>query len=290
MRDSEKELQETFTWARSVDFSDYNGVLGYYQVQACLEYSRGKSLLDMPCGDGTLTALFANHFQRIVGLDASSTHLDEAKKRLPQVEFYHDLIENYQTNERFDTITMLNVLEHVEEPIQILQKAASLLSDDGVLLVHVPNDLERGVVNGVVIAFNRNLSERHRVFLELVEKDIPFVNIIDPTVDMRTGVQIGTGNVVLGNVYIGACTKIRDNNFISANVVLEHGNSMGSSCAFGPGVFTSGNVKIGDLVRFGTGIFIEPGLTIGSECVVGSGQTIVTSIKDNTVLTSRAKS
>jgi len=139
MRDSEKELQETFTWARSVDFSDYNGVLGYYQVQACLEYSRGKSLLDMPCGDGTLTALFANHFQRIVGLDASSTHLDEAKKRLPQVEFYHDLIENYQTNERFDTITMLNVLEHVEEPIQILQKAASLLSDDGVLLVHVPN-------------------------------------------------------------------------------------------------------------------------------------------------------
>jgi hypothetical protein len=34
MSQDEKALQETFTWARSQVFSDYNGVLAYYFEQA----------------------------------------------------------------------------------------------------------------------------------------------------------------------------------------------------------------------------------------------------------------
>ncbi len=137
--EDEKELQEGFSWARSQMFSDYNGVLGYYQAKACLDYSRGESLLDMPCGDGTLTSMLAPEFKRVVGIDASSKHLALAREILPTVEFHEALIEDFETSERFDTITMLNILEHVVDPIQILRKAASLLSDDGVLLIHVPN-------------------------------------------------------------------------------------------------------------------------------------------------------
>jgi 2-polyprenyl-3-methyl-5-hydroxy-6-metoxy-1,4-benzoquinol methylase len=138
---SEKELQEDFKWARSKMFCDYNGILGYYQAKACLEYARGDSLLDMPCGDGTLTSFLAPSFKKVVGLDASSQHLALAKKNLPSAEFYEGLIEEFETNQTFDTITMLNVLEHVVDPVKVLQKAASLLSDNGILLVHVPNAL-----------------------------------------------------------------------------------------------------------------------------------------------------
>ncbi len=138
---NEKELQETFTWARSKMFADYNGILGYYQAKACLEHARGTSLLDMPCGDGTLTSLLAPAFKIVVGLDASSQHLTLAKKNIPKAELHESLIEDFETNQRFDTITMLNVLEHVIDPISVLRKAASLLSKNGVLLVHVPNAL-----------------------------------------------------------------------------------------------------------------------------------------------------
>ena len=136
----EKELQETFSWARSQMFSNYNGVLGYYQAQACLEHLGGsKSLLDMPCGDGTLTSLLAPSFDRVVGVDASSQHLALARENLPDAEFHEALIEEFETDERFDAVTMLNILEHVVDPVGVLLKAASLLSDDGSLLVHVPN-------------------------------------------------------------------------------------------------------------------------------------------------------
>jgi 2-polyprenyl-3-methyl-5-hydroxy-6-metoxy-1,4-benzoquinol methylase len=122
---NEKELQETFSWARSQVFSDYNHVLGYYQARACLEHARGSSLLDMPCGDGALTAMLAPSFSRLVGVDASSKHLGLARKALPNVEFHEALIEDYETEERFTTVTMLNILEHVVDPIGVLQKAAA---------------------------------------------------------------------------------------------------------------------------------------------------------------------
>lgn len=132
-------LQERFSWARSINFSDYNSYLGHYQVVSCLDHARGSSLLDMPVGDGFLTEKMVHRFRRIVGVDASSKHLAEARKRLPQVEMHHALIEDLAIDEKFSTVTMLNVLEHVQDPIQVLQKAASFLEDDGILIVHVPN-------------------------------------------------------------------------------------------------------------------------------------------------------
>ncbi len=137
----EKKLQESFTWARSQVFSSYNTILGYYQAQACLEYARGESLLDMPCGDGALTAMLAPSFKRVVGVDASGSHLELARQNLISAEFHEALIEDFETDERFDTITMLNILEHVVDPISVLKRAAGLLNGNGVLLVHVPNAL-----------------------------------------------------------------------------------------------------------------------------------------------------
>lgn len=135
----EKFLQEGFSWARGSNFADYNSALGYYQAKACLEHARGNRLLDMPCGDGLLTSFLAPAFTRVIGVDASSTHVSKAKERLPQAGFHHSLIEDLAIDEKFDTITMINVLEHVVDPVAVLRKAAGFLDKNGVLLVHVPN-------------------------------------------------------------------------------------------------------------------------------------------------------
>jgi 2-polyprenyl-3-methyl-5-hydroxy-6-metoxy-1,4-benzoquinol methylase len=136
---NEKDLQETFPWARSQVYNSYNLLLGQYQAKACLEYARGTSLLDMPCGDGALTAMMAPRFERIVGVDASSKHLELAREALPDAEFHESLIEDFTRDERFGTVTMINVLEHVIDPVLVLRKAAGFLESGGVLLVHVPN-------------------------------------------------------------------------------------------------------------------------------------------------------
>lgn len=136
---TELENQQRFPWARSVTNADYNSFLGYYQVQEVLRHARGESLLDLACGDGLLTQLMASRFRRVVGVDASAIHLERARNVLPSVEFRQALLEDLDLAEKFDTVTMLMVLEHVIDPIAALRGAARNLSADGRLIVHVPN-------------------------------------------------------------------------------------------------------------------------------------------------------
>jgi sugar O-acyltransferase (sialic acid O-acetyltransferase NeuD family) len=143
---------------------------------------------------------------------------------------------------------------------------------------------QEGRIDAVVIAFNRDLAQRQATFEALEREGARFCNVIDSTAELRTGVALGRGNVILGRAYIGACASMCDNNFISGGVWLEHGNRLGSHCAFGPGVATSGNVTIGDRVRFGTGIFVEPGIGIGDDAVLASGAIVTDHVPPGRVL------
>ena len=48
-------------------------------------------------------------------------------------------IEDFQSDERFDLILLLNLIEHVPNPLEILQKVAMLLSPGGLALIQTPN-------------------------------------------------------------------------------------------------------------------------------------------------------
>lgn len=135
----EKQLQESFPWQRSKYHTDYNQVLVKYKTESCLENAVKGDLLDIACGDGTLTKLFTKHFKNVVGVDASSKHLSKAKNSVPQAVFYESLIEDLQLARKFDSVFMLDLLEHVKDPIAVLKKAASFLKPKGRLIVHVPN-------------------------------------------------------------------------------------------------------------------------------------------------------
>lgn len=136
----EKMRQQLFSYNRS-EYSDYNSILAFFQAQSIIENTKGDSLLDLACGDGTITAMLSTKFKRIVGVDASKSHLIKAREKSPKVEFQESLIESFETKEIFDVVTMLNILEHVINPVLTLKKASSFLKDDAFLIVHVPNAL-----------------------------------------------------------------------------------------------------------------------------------------------------
>lgn len=137
--DAEKKAQEQFPWSRSTHHSTYNAILAKYKVQSCLEHAVGDSLIDLACGDGLMTKAFSGRFNRVVGIDASGFHLEKARAFCPEAEFHEALIEEFETDEKFDSVFMLDVLEHVIDPRALLQKAASFMSDNGVMVIHVPN-------------------------------------------------------------------------------------------------------------------------------------------------------
>jgi len=158
--EQEKERQRSIAWERGSDYPGYGPVFTYFQAQSVLENARGDSLLDLACGDGTITAMLFSKFKRVVVVDASDSHLVKAREKCPKAEFHESLIETFKTKERFDVVTMLNILEHVINPVLTLQKSASFLKDDGILIVHVPNAL---AVNRVIARIMGTLTDEYEL-------------------------------------------------------------------------------------------------------------------------------
>ena len=138
---AELKKQDSFLWQRGKYFQSYEEVLGTYMVRCVLENSRPPSLLDIACGNGFITSKLAINFKTAVGIDASSIHIATAKQTYPNIKFVRSLAEEYSTDVKFATISMLNLLEHVIDPVNLLCKIKSQLADKGVIIITVPNAL-----------------------------------------------------------------------------------------------------------------------------------------------------
>lgn len=148
----------------------------------------------------------------------------------------------------------------------------------------IRKDFENNLFDSIVITVSTSIDFRKMVFKHLTEFNIPFENLIHPSVTLGFDLSIGQGNLIFSHSSIGPCTIIGSNNFISSHCNIEHHNIMGSHNTFGPGVMTSGNVEIGNQTKFGTGIFIEPKIKIGDNCTISSGSIIVQNINDSVLV------
>ncbi len=101
---------------------------------------RGKRLLDVGCGNGTLVEIAEDKFDVIHGCDISETALYEAKGRCMMATCV-DL--NAETlpyrDDSFDCVTCLEVVEHVMDPLHLLKNIYRVLGPKGSLVLTTPN-------------------------------------------------------------------------------------------------------------------------------------------------------
>lgn len=93
-------------------------------------------VLDIGCGRGELGHALIQRGHQVVGLDQ---HPPEMKlDAFYETNLFEGLPEEV-VGERFDTILLADVLEHLPDPERLLRQATSLLSDNGKILVSLPN-------------------------------------------------------------------------------------------------------------------------------------------------------
>ena len=115
-------------------------ILNWYP-QRILQRARVGALLELGLGHGYTAALFSERFSRHVVLDGSLAVIEQFKVGFPtcRAEVVHTYFEDFTSTERFDVIVMGFVLEHVEDPLAVLQKYREFLKPDGQLFIAVPN-------------------------------------------------------------------------------------------------------------------------------------------------------
>ncbi len=101
-------------------------------------HRRGR-LLDVGCGTGEFLQEMRQAGWEVGGIERDSSAAQFASKQLHLKVITGGVEALDRLHEKFEVITLWHVLEHLYQPKPALQKLKSMLSDDGVLIIAVPN-------------------------------------------------------------------------------------------------------------------------------------------------------
>ncbi len=113
-------------------------ILNYVQSKKIDQHSK---ILDVGCASGQFLSVVKSKTSfELNGIEASSVLADTAKELLPEAVIHNITIEKSNLQEStFDVLTCWEVLEHLNEPLPVLQKAYSLLKKGGYFFLPLPN-------------------------------------------------------------------------------------------------------------------------------------------------------
>jgi 2-polyprenyl-3-methyl-5-hydroxy-6-metoxy-1,4-benzoquinol methylase len=96
------------------------------------------SLLDVGCGPGVFLSLAREAGFDVTGVELEPTLADKARARGIEV-LTGDVVSIPMGERRFDVITLLDLIEHVPEPVALLERCRQLLKPGGHVVVYTPN-------------------------------------------------------------------------------------------------------------------------------------------------------
>ena len=93
------------------------------------------------CGNGRVVTLpIAEHGFNILGIDSHLPSIESARaeSRLDNVRFEHGDFADAPSGGDFDAVILSDVLEHVDDPVRMLNVATRALKPDGIVLIPIP--------------------------------------------------------------------------------------------------------------------------------------------------------
>lgn len=122
-------------------------------------------------------------------------------------------------------------------------------------------------------------STRMRLAVKCESKEMSFIDVIHPSVEMYDSVSHGEGIIALSNVIFTSDIKIGKHFHANIYSYIAHDCVVGDCVTFAPRVNCNGRVVIGDLAYIGTSAILRHGthekfLSIGQSAVVGMGAVV----------------
>lgn len=110
------------------------------EIEIIKQYrTEGKSALEVGCGSGSSTEKLCKIFDDIEVIEPSQKNVALLKSRVPEVICHETLLESFSTTRKYDFIFFLNVIEHVEDPVESLKLLAGLVKHEGLIFISGPN-------------------------------------------------------------------------------------------------------------------------------------------------------
>ena len=124
-------------------------------------------ILDIGCGNGSVSAQLAEFGHIITGIDASPDGIEIARSSYPNVQFkvasvYSDDDLNRVTDEQVDCVISLEVVEHLFYPAKLFQQSHKVIKEGGHLIISTPyHGYMKNLVISLVNGWDRHFTVDH---------------------------------------------------------------------------------------------------------------------------------
>ena len=126
---AEKSLYATFSNSMTIE----------YCYQIFLRFLKKGNILELGPAEGLMTQHLVKEKADITVVDGSELFCEQLKSKFPKITVINSLFENFHPDKKFSSILLGHVLEHVNDPVEILKLVKHWLEPDGVILASVPN-------------------------------------------------------------------------------------------------------------------------------------------------------
>lgn len=101
----------------------------------------GAKILDVGCGNGNISLALGSLQYNVLGVDIDSTSVEKATQINTFSNVNFELLDanSFNLKEEFDAIVCSEVLEHLDNPIELVRSIYSILKPGGVFVATVPN-------------------------------------------------------------------------------------------------------------------------------------------------------
>ena len=121
-----------------LDFDFYKIRDARQKVNLLLSLKKSGRLLEIGCGRGELLKRLKNSFD-VEGIDISRLAIDSASNSISRNRLSVLNIENKDIKGKYDIIIAFDLLEHLRNPIKIIDKIKRALNKGGIFIFSVPN-------------------------------------------------------------------------------------------------------------------------------------------------------
>ena len=126
---AEKSLYTTFANTMTIEYC--------YEIYK--RFLKEGNVLELGPAEGLMTGQLAKKVQDITVVEGSEVFCKQLESKFPGIKVINSLFEDYKPSQKFSNILLGHVLEHVNEPVEILKLVKQWLERDGVVLAAVPN-------------------------------------------------------------------------------------------------------------------------------------------------------
>ena len=118
-------------WLKETEFDDKR------RYDFVKEKIANKNVLDFGCGVGGFLEMARQSASNISGIELEIALQTSFKER--ELNVFSNLQEAQEQGDKYDIITAFHVVEHLKNPKQILKDLSQLLTENGEMIVEVPN-------------------------------------------------------------------------------------------------------------------------------------------------------